>query len=362
MTEERKVDVSIPIGPMHPALKEPLRIKFETEGERVKNAEADLGYVHRGVEKAMTGKPWEKAIYLSSRVCGICSGVHNMTFVETMEKIADVEPPDRARYLRVILNELDRIQSHVIANMAVALGIEHETLAMWLLGIREDSMDLIEEIAGHRILLDWCRLGGVKKNVDDEVLRKIPERLENIRKKVKRYKKIFKSGPVGLRTKNIGHLTKEEAKEAPATGPVARASGVEFDWREEHPTYQELDFSPIHRNEGDVYARTVQRFDEIPQSIELIRRATDRMEPGPIQTDAEMAAGEARHSNEAPRGKLTYFIRTDKEGKIDDVTIQPPSILNVQACVDYMMEGAPTVPDAVAIYESTDPCIGCLER
>ncbi|KXA95087.1 hypothetical protein AKJ65_02605 [candidate division MSBL1 archaeon SCGC-AAA259E19] len=355
--------MSVPIGPLHPALKEPLRIKLETEGERIVDAEVELGHVHRGIEKAMIGKSWDKAIYLSSRVCGICSGVHNLTFVETMEKIAEVEPPDRARYLRVILNELDRIQSHLIGNMAVALGIEHETLALWQLDIREDAMDLIEEIVGHRIILDWARLGGVKLNVEEGELRSIPKELENLREKVTRYKPMFQGGPVAMRTKNIGHLSKEEAERAPATGPIARASGVEFDWRQEHPTYQELNFSPITQEEGDVCARVVQRFDEIHQSAEIIERALDKIEPGPIRREnPEMKTGEARYSGEAPRGELTYFIKTDREGNIEDATIRTPSILNVQACVDFMLGGAPTVPDAVAIYESVDPCIGCLER
>lgn len=362
MTETRKPDISIPIGPLHPALKEPLRIKLETEGERVVDAEVELGHVHRGIEKAMTGKPYEKAIYLSSRVCGICSGIHNLNFVETLEEISDVTPTERSKYLRVVLNELDRIQSHLIGNMAVALGIEHETLALWQLGIREDVMDILEEITGHRIILDWARLGGVKRDADEETLQSIPERLEKVREKADRYKRMFQGGPVAMRTKGIGHLSKKEAKEAPTTGPIARASGVEFDWREKHPTYQELNFSPIFREEGDVCARVVQRFDEIPQSIELIKRALDKIEPGPIRKDAELKAGEAEHKGEAPRGELTYFVETDENENIENITIRTPSIMNVQACVDYMLEGAPTVPDAVAIYESVDPCIGCLER
>ncbi|KXB00786.1 hypothetical protein AKJ41_03700, partial [candidate division MSBL1 archaeon SCGC-AAA259O05] len=132
---------------------------------------------------------------------------------------------------------------------------------------------------------------------------------------------------------------------------------------QEHPTYQELNFSPITQEEGDVCARVVQRFDEIHQSAEIIERALDKIEPGPIRREnPEMKTGEARYSGEAPRGELTYFIKTDREGNIEDATIRTPSILNVQACVDFMLGGAPTVPDAVAIYESVDPCIGCLER
>lgn len=118
----------VPIGPIHPGIKEPLRIKLKTEGERVVAAEVDLGYFYRGVEQIAKGKPWQKVVYLSERVCGICSHFHPVTFIEGLEKIADCEPPLRAQYLRVIIGELNRIQSHLIANAIYFLAIEHETL------------------------------------------------------------------------------------------------------------------------------------------------------------------------------------------------------------------------------------------
>ncbi|KXB06707.1 hypothetical protein AKJ51_03130, partial [candidate division MSBL1 archaeon SCGC-AAA382A20] len=181
------------------------------------------------------------------------------------------------------------------------------------------------------------------------------------REKNNRYSRIFQNGPVALRTRNIGIISKENA-EKDATGPIARASGMKFDYREPHSTYQKLDFSTIYREEGDVLARVVQRFDEVNQSIDIIKRVIDRIEPGPIREYTEMEAGEAEHRMEAPRGELTYYIRTNEEGNIEDATIRTPSIMNVQACVDHMMGGAPTIADAVAIYESVDPCIACLER
>ncbi|MDI9436170.1 MAG: nickel-dependent hydrogenase large subunit, partial [Euryarchaeota archaeon] len=134
----------LPIGPIHPGLKEPVRLKLETQGEKVISAEIDFGYVHRGIERVMTGKTWQKGIYLSERVCGICSYIHTQTFAETFEKIAGERVPLRAQYLRSLTNELDRIQSHFIANSTYFKAIEHETLFMYMLHLREPIMDAIE--------------------------------------------------------------------------------------------------------------------------------------------------------------------------------------------------------------------------
>ena len=126
----------LPIGPIHPGLKEPLRLKLQTEGEKVVKADIEYGYVHRGIEKIIEGKNWQKAIYLCERICGICSYEHTQTFAESIEKISGVEAPLRAQFLRVITNELDRIQSHLLANSTYFKCLEHETLFMQVLDMR----------------------------------------------------------------------------------------------------------------------------------------------------------------------------------------------------------------------------------
>ena len=151
----------VPIGPIHPALKEPIRLKLQTEGERVVKAEIEYGYVHRGIEKIIEGKTWQKGIYLSERVCGICSYEHTQTFAETIEKISDVDVPVRAQFLRVIANELDRIQSHLLANSTFFKSMDHETLFMHVLELREYAMDSIELLTGYRVNMGWNVVGGV---------------------------------------------------------------------------------------------------------------------------------------------------------------------------------------------------------
>ena len=172
----------VPIGPIHPALKEPIRLKLQTEGERVVKAEIEYGYVHRGIEKIIEGKTWQKGIYLSERVCGICSYEHTQTFAETIEKISDVDVPVRAQFLRVIANELDRIQSHLLANSTFFKSMDHETLFMHVLELREYAMDSIELLTGNRVNMGWNVVGGVRMDADERHFEPILKNLEKNRR------------------------------------------------------------------------------------------------------------------------------------------------------------------------------------
>ncbi|MDI3502353.1 MAG: energy-converting hydrogenase subunit [Archaeoglobi archaeon] len=362
--EMEAYDLSIPLGPMHPAFKEPLRVKLKTEGEVVVGAEVDLGYVHRGIENIMKGKPWQKAVFLAERVCGICSNSHNLTFIETLEKISDVEIPERAKYLRLLAQELNRLHSHILANLALFLAVEHETLAMMLLNVRERVLDCQELLCGNRVILSYNVVGGVRFDATPSILREILAVMDEIEPKLRRYYEMFEHGPMlRMRTEGIGYMSKREAELAPAVGPIARGSGVRFDWRMKHPDYQDiLNFKPVWREEGDARARYMVRFDEIFECIKMIRYLCENIPEGEIRKRAEVKKGEAIHTQEAPRGDLTYFIRTDSFGRIEDITIRTPTIPNLGAFVKYMLRNSPTVADAVVIYASIDPCIACLER
>ena len=170
----------VPIGPIHPALKEPVRLKLQTEGERVVKAEIEYGYVHRGIEKIIEGQNWQKGIYLCERVCGICSYEHTQTFAETIEKISNVDVPPRAQFLRIITNELDRIQSHLLANSTFFKSLDHETLFMHVLELREYAMDSIELLTGNRVNMGWNVVGGVRMDADERHFEPILENLKKI--------------------------------------------------------------------------------------------------------------------------------------------------------------------------------------
>ncbi len=353
----------LPIGPIHPGLKEPLRLKLHTRGEKVLKAEIDYGYVHRGIERIMEGKTWQKCIYLAERVCGICSYEHTQTFAEVIEKISDARAPLRAQFLRVITNELDRIQSHFLANSTYFKAMEHETLFMYMLSLREYAMDAIELLTGNRVNMGWNVVGGVRMDAEEIHLNQILEKITYIEDNLERYVEIFEQGPlVGLRSKDVGKMTREEALKGRAVGPIGRASGLKHDLREEHHTYRDhFEFKPVWRKEGDNFARTMNRFNEIPQSIDLIKQAIENLPKGEIREKVEVKSGYGEWRNEAPRGEVAYMAETNGN-LIKHISIRTPSIMNIDSCAKYMMKDVATVSDAVATYATSDPCIACAER
>ncbi|MCX6681768.1 MAG: nickel-dependent hydrogenase large subunit [Methanoregula sp.] len=360
---KRTVDVNIPLGPVHPCFKEPARVKCETKGERVIAAEVELGYMKKGIERIMKGRPWQEVMFLAERVCGICSVIHNMVFIEAMEQISGIAVPPRAAYLRVIVNELDRMQSHLLANFSYCYTIEHETLAMYLLDCREQVMDALERLTGARVTCAYMIPGGVRCDIHAEDQVVLRESLDRIEKELHRYASMFGNGPmIALRSRGVGILTPVAAREAHVVGPTARASGIAEDRRIQHPTYKQLGFTPVVRYDCDNYARIMVRFDELFQSIRLIRACLDGLPKGIIRGGGICKAGEIRYSGEAPRGELTYSIKTDEVGRVVEIQIQTPSIMNIEACCHSMIIGADSIADVTATFVSADPCIACTER
>ena len=352
----------LPIGPIHPGLKEPVRLKLETQGEKVISAEIDFGYVHRGIERVMTGKTWQKGIYLSERVCGICSYIHTQTFAETFEKIAGERVPLRAQYLRSLTNELDRIQSHFIANSTYFKAIEHETLFMYMLHLREPIMDAIELLTGNRVNMGWNVVGGVRMDAEEKHLNSIYQIIKNLEEEYDKYVEMFEEGPLlALRSKDVGKMSKKDAIKGRAVGPIGRGSGLKHDVREEHHTYKdEFDWKVIWRKEGDNYARTMNRFDEITESIKIIKQVIENIPPGDVRKKITIPAGYADWRNEAPRGEVAYMAETNGN-LIQNISIRTPSIMNIDVCGKYMLQDVATVADAVATA-SVDPCVACTER
>ena len=236
---KRTVDVNIPLGPIHPCFKEPARLKCEAKGERIVAAEVELGYMKKGIERIMKGRPWQEVMFLAERVCGICSVIHNMVFIEAMEQISGIPVPPRAAYLRVIANELDRMQSHLLANFSYCYTIEHETLGMYLLDLREQVMDELEHLTGARVTCAYIIPGGVRCDITRPDAVSLQASLDRIEGDLRRYAGMFADGPmIALRSRRVGILTQEAAQRAHAVGPTARASGITVDCRLSHPTYR----------------------------------------------------------------------------------------------------------------------------
>jgi energy-converting hydrogenase A subunit O len=360
---KRTVDVNIPLGPIHPCFKEPARVKCETKGERVIAAEVELGYMKKGIERIMKGRPWQEVMFLAERVCGICSVIHNMVYIEAMEQISGISVPPRASYLRVVANELDRMQSHLLANFSYCYTIEHETLGMYLLDLREQVMDLLERLTGARVTCAYIIPGGVRCDIHEEDLSYMLKSLTKIENELLRYTGMFEAGPmIALRSRGVGILTPEAAQQAHAVGPTARASGIAVDRRTQHPTYMKLGFAPVVRHDCDNYSRIMVRFDEVFQSIGLIRTCLNGLPTGIIRGGGTCKAGEIRYCGEAPRGELTYIIKTDEYGRVAEIQIQTPSIMNIEACCHSMIIGSDSIADVTSAFVSADPCIACTER
>jgi energy-converting hydrogenase A subunit O len=279
------------------------------------------------------------------------------------EKIAGETVTLRAQYLRVLTNELDRIQSHLLANSTYFKAMEHETLFMYMLGLREPIMDAIELLTGNRVNMGWNVVGGVKMDIKQAHMDSILEIMDKFESEYGRYVEMFESGPlVGLRSHDVGKMTRDEALMARAVGPIGRASGLKHDVREQHHTYRDhMDWKVVWRKEGDNFARTMNRFDEIWESISLIRQVINNLPPGEVRKKIEIPAGVAEYRNEAPRGEVTYSVETNGN-LIKNISIRTPSIMNIDACAKYMLKDVATVSDAVATYATSDPCIACTER
>ena len=224
-------------------------------------------------------------------------------------------------------------------------------------------MDELERLTGARVTCAYIMPGGVRCDIRNEDKDTLSASLDRIEHYLHRYAKMFETGPmIALRSKGIGILTEESALQAHAAGPTARASGIAADMRTNHPTYQKLRFGPVVRHGCDNYARVMVRFDELSASIGLIRQCLRALPQGIIRGGGICKAGTLRYSGEAPRGELTYSITTDEYGRIMDIQIQTPSIMNIEACCHYMIIGVDSIADVTSAFVSADPCIACTER
>ena len=234
---------------------------------------------------------------------------------------------------------------------------------MQSLDIREYAMDGIELLTGIRVNMGWNVGGGVKMDADERHFIPILDNLKIIEERIPRLREIYAEGPaIGMRSRNVGVMTKKEAIKGKAVGPIGRGSGLKYDLRQDHYTYKDhFDFKTIWRKEGDNYARTLNRIDEIPECISLIRQAIENIPEGDIRIPVDIKSGYGEWKNEAPRGEVSYMIETNGN-LIKHISIRTPSISNMDSCAKYMIKDVATVADAVSTYASSDPCVACAER
>ena len=353
----------IPFGPQHPVLPEPIQLKLVMEDEKVIEAIPSVGYVHRGLEKLIEIKDYHQNIFVVERICGICSFMHALAYCEAIQTLMKIEVPPRAKYLRVIWSELHRVHSHLLWLGLLADSFGFESLFMHIWKIREKIMDIQEKTSGNRVIISTNIMGGVRRDIDTDMLKHITKVVDDCRKDMEKVKKVFFNDyTVKHRTVGIGVLSKEMAYELGICGPTTRASGVEIDLRTTgYAAYNELDFSPVIETTGDCYARMVVRLKEVLQSFNLVDQAISKIPNGELSVPVKgNPDGEIVHRVEQPRGEVFYYIKANGTKNLERMRVRTPTFANVPVLL-AAMPGA-QLADVPVITLSIDPCISCTER
>jgi membrane-bound hydrogenase subunit alpha len=358
-------EVVIPIGPHHPALKEPVNFRVIADGEKIVRLELDLSYNHRGIEKAAEQRNFIRVLPLLERVCGICSHSHATVFAKGIEEIMGLEIPPRARYIRTIIAELERMHSHLLWLGVAAHEIGFNTLFMWTWRDREAVQDTLEEMSGNRVHYGMNEIGGVRRDLTPSQIQTALARLPDLEERIKKYVEMVNSEETLLiRFRGVGRMSREEALKYGAVGPTARASGVDYDVRRDDPylAYAEVPWNVITDNHGDVYGRTRVRIGELWESIQIVRFCLENMPAGPIRVEAPKNApdGEILSRYEAPRGELAHYIRTNGTDKVERVDIRSPTLANWTSVAMCLVNQ--NLADIPVIVAAIDPCLSCTSR
>jgi Ni,Fe-hydrogenase III large subunit len=358
---------TIPVGPYHPALEEPFKVSVRCVAETVEQVSVEVGFSFRAIELLAQRSEWVPDVTLIERVCGICSNVHAMTFCRAAERIAGIDVPKRALYIRTIIAELERVHSHLLWAGLAAEYMGFQTLFMEIFTLREQVMDLLETISGNRVNYGMNRIGGVNRDIADPkaAIATVQAMAKVIESDV--VPAFMTSTTAKARMTGVGPLSKEDAIAWGVVGPVARASGLDIDVRNDHPhlAYQELGFKSVTQPEGDVRARVVVRALELLESCSILRQALTTMPAGPFLGPArpKIPAGMMGFSRvEAPRGEVFYMVRSSLTGKDIParVKIRTPTFVNMPG-VRYALAGN-ELADSPLIQASCDPCYSCTDR
>jgi len=357
--------VIIPVGPQHPALKEPENFLLSLEGERVVGAALNFGYNHRGIEKACESRTYMQDIYIIERICGICSHSHSTAFIQAVEEIAGVEIPKRAAYIRTIVGELERIHSHMLWLGVAGHELGFDTLFMYSWRDRELVLDLLNELTGNRVNYGINTYGGVRRDISPEQVADIRKVMDTLEERAKYYVELaLGERTLAMRMAGVGKLPHEEAVRYGAAGPVARAAAVDRDTRRDDPyaAYGEIPFNVITDDHADVFGRTIVRVKELLETFKIIRYALDHLPDGPIEAKfpRKVPAGEAVSRYEAPRGEDVHYVRANGTDKPERVKVRAPTMANA-ASVAYMLKGG-YLADVPIVIAAIDPCFSCTDR
>ncbi len=357
--------VTIPIGPQHPALKEPESFSIALMGEKIIGSDVRLGYNHRGIEKACEDRNYTQCIYLLERVCGICSHSHSTCFIQAVEELAGLQVPKRGLYIRTLIAELERIHSHLLWLGVAGHEVGFDTLLMYTWRDREVVMDLLAKLTGNRVNYGMNVIGGAKRDITKEQMDGVLKDIDVLEERTKYYISVaLEEVTLIKRLSGVGHMAEADARRLGAVGPTARACNVPYDIRRDDPyaAYADLDFKVITSDKCDIYGRTIVRVLELMETYKMIRQLIREMPDGPISVKAprKIPAGEAVSRYEAPRGEDVHYVKGNGTDKPERVKVRAPTLANVQAVAHMLSDGY--LADVPIVIAAIDPCFSCTDR
>ena len=360
-------EIILNMGPQHPSTHGVLRVKLRLDGEKVTGSECVIGYLHRGVEKIAEFRSYQQFAPYVDRMDYIAAVSNGLGYCEAVEKLLGAEAPHRAKVIRTILTELNRIASHLFWLGTHALDIGALTPLFYCLREREEILKIFENYCGARLTTHAFRIGGLQYEAYDAFEKDVERFCKDFDKRVDDYETLLTQNRIWVgRTKGIGVISAKDAIAMGVTGPVLRASGVEWDLRKAAPyaAYDQFEFSIPTCKNGDTYDRYLVRMEEMRQSRNICLQAIERIPAGPIMGKVgkviKPPPGEVYVGIEAPKGELGYYVVSDGTTQPYRVRVRPPSLINLEA-LDQMVRGH-LVADVVAIIGTLDIVLGEVDR
>jgi len=380
------------MGPQHPSTHGVLRLILEIDGENVVRMMPDIGYLHTGIEKTCEAKFYQQVVPLTDRIDYLCPMTNNLCYVLAAEKLLGLEIPPRAQWIRVMLNELTRINSHLVWLGTHALDIGAMSVFLYCFREREDLLRIFEMVSGQRMMTSYFRVGGLALEPPLGFFERVKQFADRFPEKVDEYEGLLTSNPIWVeRTRKVAYLSPDDGIALGATGPTLRASGIDWDLRRDMPYsgYDQFQFKVPVRSEGDVFSRYMVRVEELRESNKIVQQALAGMPEGRIKAEAPkvvlperekmktqmealiyhfkiitegftVPAGEVYQAIESPRGEMGYYIVSDGTAKPYRVHMRSPSYVNLQA-LPKMCEGR-LIADVVAAIGSIDIVLGEIDR
>jgi len=380
------------MGPQHPSTHGVLRLVLEIDGEIIVRLYPEIGYLHTGVEKTCEAKFYQQVVPLTDRLDYLSPMANNLCYCLAVEKLLDLEIPERAQWIRVMLTELTRLNSHLVWLGTHAMDIGALTVFLYTFREREDILRIFEHVAGQRMMTSYFRVGGLSMEPPLDLFDRIQAFIKTFPEKIDEYSNLLTGNPIFInRLKGVGHLSAAEAIALGVTGPPLRASGVDFDLRRDRPysSYEKFQFKVPTSTVGDTWARYIVRLEEMRESVRIIQQTLDGMPGGPVKADAPkivlpdrekmktqmealihhfkivtegfaVPAGEVYQSIESPRGQMGYYVVSDGTAKPYRVHMRNPSFATLQA-LETMCKGR-MLADVVAVVGSIDIVLGEIDR